>query len=91
MVEKRIRHLGKLETHLKDCSPQLLQSALRAFDFVRVRQSGSHATWRHETGIKITVPIHRPVKRFYVEEVISLCKSVIEHDTRGGDEDDQRD
>ncbi|HEX2294559.1 MAG TPA: type II toxin-antitoxin system HicA family toxin [Actinomycetota bacterium] len=89
MVDRRIRHLEKLRTHLKDCSPDLLQSALRAFEFARVRQSGSHATWRHPSGVKITVPIHRPVKRFYVEEAISLCKELM-NDPEGGDENDQR-
>lgn len=89
MVDKRARHLEKLETHLKDCSPELLQNALRAFGFARVRRSGSHATWRHSSGVKITVPIRRPVKRFYVEEAVSLCKELIQSPNNlegGGDE-----
>ena len=93
MVDRRARHLEKLETHLKDCSPELLQNALRAFEFVRGRQSGSHATWRHPAGVKITVPVHRPVKRLYVQEVISLCKDLIDNEDanrEGGGEDDQR-
>ena len=90
MVDKRLRHLENLEAHLKDCPPELLQSALKAFDFVRVRQRGSHATWRHASGLKITVPVHRPVKRFYVEEAISLCKQTMRDDERseGGEGDD---
>ncbi|HEV2754654.1 MAG TPA: type II toxin-antitoxin system HicA family toxin [Actinomycetota bacterium] len=87
MVEKRLRRLEKLEAHLKDCSPEVLQAALRAFDFVRVRQSGSHATWRHESGVKITVPIHRPVKRFYVEETISVCRDLLSAEARGEGEE----
>ena len=87
VTERRVRHLENLETHLKDCSPEVLQAALKAFGFVRVRQKGSHATWRHPSGPKITVPLHRPVKRFYVEEAISLCKEVMKDDERKGGED----
>jgi predicted RNA binding protein YcfA (HicA-like mRNA interferase family) len=84
MVDRRIRHLDKLETHLKDCSPKVLESALQAFGMSQVRQSGSHRTWRHPTGPKITVPIHRPVKRFYVEEAIALCKDLMKADEKDG-------
>jgi predicted RNA binding protein YcfA (HicA-like mRNA interferase family) len=84
VVDKRLRHLQKLESHLKDCSPAVLENALKAFGFVRVRQSGSHRTWRHLDGPKITVPIRRPVKQFYVEEAIQLCKDLMRLDEESG-------
>lgn len=88
MVDRRLRHLEKLETHLKDCSPDMLGSALRAFGFGVARQSGSHRTFRHPSGAKITVPLHRPVKRFYVEEVIAICKDMMkDSDEKGGGEE----
>ncbi|HEX2058347.1 MAG TPA: type II toxin-antitoxin system HicA family toxin [Actinomycetota bacterium] len=86
MVDKRLRHLESLETDRKSCSPEVLQNALRAFGFKRVRQKGSHATWRHASGLKTVVPIHRPVKQFYVEEAISLCKEVMDDESEGGEE-----
>lgn len=88
MVDKRLRHLENLETHRKSCSPEMLQNALRAFGFERVRQKGSHATWRHESGLKIVVPMHRPVKQFYVEEAISLCKEVMDDGSEEGGEEE---
>lgn len=87
MVDRRLRSLEKLESHLKDCSPEVLQNALKAFGFERVRQTGSHATWRHPDGLKVTVPMHRPVKQFYVEQAIGLCKDTMKaEEMRGGEE-----
>lgn len=88
VVDRRVRHLERLERHLKDCSPDMLGSALKAFGFEAVRQSGSHRTFRHPRGAKITVPMHRPVKRFYVEETIAMCKDLMKHhdEEEGGEE-----
>lgn len=91
MVDRRLRNLEQLESHLKDCSPELLQNALRAFGCERVRQAGSHATWRHSDGSKVTVPMHRPVKQFYVEQAIAICKDIMKADepSREVSRDDQ--
>lgn len=77
MPGRRQRQLDKLSRSLRGARPELVQSTLKAFGFHLDRQRGSHQTWRREDGRKVMVVEARPVKRWYVEEVIEICAQIL--------------
>ena len=44
---------------LRPARPEQIIRALKKLGFVRIRQSGSHAIYRHPDGRWTTVPIHK--------------------------------
>jgi len=43
---------------LRPAKPQEVQRILEELGFQRIRQSGSHAVYRHPDGRWVTVPLH---------------------------------
>lgn len=77
MTTRHERHLRALRRHQNDASPEVVEAALKAFDFVLDRQRGSHKVYRHvETGLKFTYPYRRPVRRHYVQALIALLEEL---------------
>jgi len=44
---------------LRPIKPEQLVKIIESLGFVKIRQKGSHAIYRHEDGRWITIPIHR--------------------------------
>ena len=38
----------------------------------RPRGGGSHVTLRHDSGLKLTVPAHRPIKPKYIQRLVQM-------------------
>ena len=73
---KKEKQLARLEKNPKAVGPDVLQTVLAAFGYRKVRQKGSHATYRDGQGNKFVVPFKRPnVKQHYVEEVIARLRT----------------
>ena len=76
MTDRRAKLLAELEANSKQVTVAALETVLKAYGFIEVRQKGSHATYRNEqTGQKITGPHLKPhVKEVYVKKAIAIMK-----------------
>jgi predicted RNA binding protein YcfA (HicA-like mRNA interferase family) len=70
--------LEKLISQLRSEPPEAsfsdIERLLNAFDFEEIRSRGSHHSFRHKDGRKITLPKSsgRTVKRVYIKKVLRL-------------------
>jgi predicted RNA binding protein YcfA (HicA-like mRNA interferase family) len=39
-------------------------------------KGGSHVTFRHSSGARLTVPAHRPIKPIYIKKFLALIEEV---------------
>ena len=42
------------------------------FSINRPGGGGSHVTLRHDSGLKLTVPAHRPIKPKYIQQLVQM-------------------
>ena len=51
-----------------------VETLAKRYDFSinRPKSGGSHVTLRHNSGIKLTVPAHRPIKPVYIRRLVQM-------------------
>jgi len=59
----------------KNCPFEDLERLLRAVGFVVRKPGGSHAIFKRG-GVTISIPMRRPVREHYVDEVLTLLNSL---------------
>ncbi|MEW5760906.1 MAG: type II toxin-antitoxin system HicA family toxin [Candidatus Thermoplasmatota archaeon] len=65
---------------LRPAKPEQIIRALEKLGFVKIRQSGSHAVFRHPDGRWTTVPIHRgrDVGKGLLHKILKDAKITVE-------------
>ena len=79
-MSKREKRLLKIRQSQKDVSMQELRQLLEDFGFKYEPTDGSHYIFRYNNGglnFKIPIPFHRPIKEYYVKQVIKLIDQII--------------
>lgn len=78
-MSKRKKRLEKIRQNPKTVRLQELDTVLQDFGFSPDFTAGSHTTYRHETGLRVTVAAHgQHVAAYIVKQAITVIDSVIE-------------
>lgn len=48
------------------------------FQMNRPRGGGSHVTLRHDSGMRLSIPAHRPIKPAYIRQLVQLIEHLKE-------------
>ena len=46
------------------------------FSINRPRSGGSHVTLRHDSGKRLSIPAHRPIKPAYIRQLVRIIEEV---------------
>ena len=74
-MSKREKRLQKIRQNPKDVSFDELNQLLQDYDFELRRVTGSHHIFEYnfkEERLKFILPLHRPVKLYYVKDALRL-------------------
>jgi len=78
-MSKRKKRLEKIRQNPKSVRLQELDTVLQDFGFSPDFTAGSHTTYRHATGLRVTVAAHgQHVPAYIVKQAITVIDSVIE-------------
>ncbi len=78
-MSKRKKRLEKLRQNPKTVRLKELDSVLRDFGFSPDFTAGSHTTYRHESGLRVTVAVHgQHVVAYIVKQAIAAIDSILE-------------
>jgi len=72
------RLYAKVAANQNDCDYASVERLLQAVGFKIVGKTGSHMTFRHESGKRITIVSRNPVKVVYVKAALKLIDSLRE-------------
>jgi predicted RNA binding protein YcfA (HicA-like mRNA interferase family) len=64
----------KMKSNPRDWRIETLMVVADAHGIVYRQPGGSHVTFRHPNGAKLTVPAHRPIKPVYVKKFVRLIE-----------------
>ncbi|MCY3723102.1 MAG: type II toxin-antitoxin system HicA family toxin [Candidatus Poribacteria bacterium] len=42
------------------------------FSINRPKRGGSHVTLRHDSGVRLTIPDHRPIRPMYIRRLVKM-------------------
>jgi predicted RNA binding protein YcfA (HicA-like mRNA interferase family) len=80
-MSKRKKRLEKLRQNPKTVRLKELDSILRDFGFSPDFTAGSHTTYRHEHGLRVTVAVHgQHIAAYIVKQAIAAIDSILETD-----------
>ncbi len=76
-MTKRAKRLKKMRRNPKNVRTDELDSILKDFDFAPDFTSGSHVTYRHPSGVRVTVAAHgAQVPAYIVKQAIKAIDSI---------------
>ena len=79
-MSKRKKRLEKIRQNPKTVRIKELDVVLRDFGFTPDFTEGSHTTYRHETGLRVTVAAHgqQHIAAYIVKQAIAAIDSILE-------------
>lgn len=78
-MSKRKKRLEKLRQNPKTVRLKELDSVLQDFGFSADFTAGSHTTYRHKNGLRVTVAAHgQHVPAYIVKQAINAVDSILE-------------
>jgi predicted RNA binding protein YcfA (HicA-like mRNA interferase family) len=87
-MSKRRKRLDKLRRNPKNVTRQQLDVVLQDFGFSADFTAGSHTTYRHESGARVTVASHgSEVPAYIVKQALKAIDSLEENE----DDDEEQD
>jgi predicted RNA binding protein YcfA (HicA-like mRNA interferase family) len=87
-LSKRKKRLEKLRRNTKNVRLEELNAVLGDFGFTPDFTAGSHTTYRHVSGARVTVAVHGAVVPAYiVKQALKAIDSVSESDDDNGQSD----
>lgn len=77
-MSKSEKYLAKMRTNPRDWRIEdIIVVALGyGFDVRRPGGGSSHVTLRHKSGLRLTIPAHRPIKPIYVKKFLEIIEEV---------------
>jgi len=70
-MSRREKLVQRMRDNPRDWRIEDLKALADYFE-ISYDQTGSHATFRHKDGRRVTVPAHKPIKPVYIQKFLQL-------------------